>query len=78
MNGQDYDSTTIQTLLEAAAGLTSVYKDLQSKRVIFQGTNLPVAEAVDHIIACLEKDASYLKRLAEICDESKETMKKFD
>jgi len=77
MRDEDYDSTTIRTLEEAANKIIEIQKELSSKRPVFQGTNLPVADAVDHIIACLEKDANYLKKLAAICDESAETMKKF-
>jgi hypothetical protein len=72
----DFDQKSIDSLREAAKRIASASRLLKSNEHIFEGTNLSVADAVIHVLACLEKDAAYLNRLAEICVESAPAMKK--
>jgi hypothetical protein len=71
----DFDKTTVESLEHAASQLLSTIDFLKAKRIIFVGTNLPVADAVNQVITCLERDVEHLERLAAICSESASAMK---
>ena len=72
----ELDDNTIQSLRKAALDVSAVADQLRSNEGSFQATNLPVADAVAHVLSCLEKDAAYLKKLADICAESAPVIRK--
>ena len=77
-NGSDFDQKAIQSLREAAESISAALDILKNNKSNYQATNLPVSDAVDHIVSCLIKDSAYLKKLASVCEESAPLTKEFE
>ena len=78
MPPDNFDICAIESLQKAAVLIRNAADVLRSNRENYQATNLPVEVAVSHVLSCLEKDASYLSQLADICSESAPILRKVE
>ncbi len=60
--------TAIEAMRSVADQLDVLCAKLAEIKMVFNPQHLPVQEAVEHISACLKRDAQYLDRLADICE----------
>lgn len=66
--GRFKEMEAVEAMREVADQLDVLTAKLTEIKMVFNSQHLPVQDAVEHISACLKRDAQYLDRLSDICE----------